>query len=259
MTVDLDAIANARVRTILQARCSSRRLPRKVLSDLGGRPMILRQLERVTRARAAADLVVATSVEPSDDELAAEVESAGYRVHRGSLEDVLGRFVEVLGDAEHIVRLTGDCPLADPDVIDLVVATHLERGDDYTTNAVELSFPHGLDVEVVRASALREADTQSTERAEREHVMPYVYRRPERFRSGHVHCERYLWHHRWTVDEPEDLEFVRAVYAQLGDRWSQASWRDVLALVEEHPELERINAHLVDTSALPSSSDEDRS
>lgn len=243
------ALESARIVTVLQARCSSRRLPGKVLRDLGGRPMVLRQIERVARAASARDLVLATSVETSDDPLAEACEAAGVRVHRGSLDDVLDRFIGAMGDADHVVRLTGDCPLSDPAVIDLVAARHLAEGNDYTTNALRPSFPHGLDVEIARADALRAAAAEATDPAEREHVMPFLHRRPGRFRIGHVACERYLWDHRWTVDEAEDLEVVRALHRLLGDGWADAGFEDVLRLAREHPEVEALNAHLAEAEA----------
>src|SRR5438046_3035825 len=134
---------------------SSTRLPGKVLMPLAGQPMILRQIERVARCRWIDRLVVATSHEPSDDPLAAALEGAGVSVFRGPLDDVLSRFIgalEAFGPADQVVRLTGDCPLADWQVINALIARHLELGSDHSCNTLPLrSFPKGLDAEVVRA------------------------------------------------------------------------------------------------------------
>jgi spore coat polysaccharide biosynthesis protein SpsF len=124
---------------IMQARSSSSRFPRKVLQDLNGAPMVLRQLERVRRAQELDGIVVATSVESSDDELAEVLDAAGVTVRRGPLADVLGRFGQVIEEfsPDHVVRLTADCPLADPSVIDRIVSTHRAEDADYTSNVLE--------------------------------------------------------------------------------------------------------------------------
>jgi len=204
---------------VLQARMSSTRLPGKVLADLCGAPMIARQIERVRRAERIDRLVVATSEEPADDPLAALVETLGVPVFRGSLTDVLGRFagaVAAFGPAEHVVRLTADCPLADPAVIDAVIARHLETGADYTSNVLEhRTFPVGLDAEVIRAGALAEAAAEATDPHDHEHVTPFLYRQPHRYRLAGLTQTADEGEVRWTVDCPDDLAFVRAVYDAL--------------------------------------------
>jgi spore coat polysaccharide biosynthesis protein SpsF len=229
---------------ILQARTSSSRLPGKVLCDLAGAPMLARQLERVARARLLDKIVVATSSDPSDDPLARLVGNLGFALFRGSLDDVLGRFVGAVAahPAEHVVRLTGDCPLADPDVIDAVVAHHIANAVDATTNSVEPTFPDGLDVEVVRADVLRTAGTEASGPVEREHVTPFVYRHPERFSIQHYKGARDLSGMRWTVDEPADLEFASAVFAALLPSNPTFGMHDVLRLLAARPELAQINS-----------------
>jgi spore coat polysaccharide biosynthesis protein SpsF len=204
---------------ILQARMTSSRLPGKVMAPVLGEPMIGRQVERLRRARLIDRLVVATSTDPSDDPLAAYCESLDVGVFRGPLDDVLGRFNAALarhGDAAAVVRLTADCPLTDPELIDRVVAHHHEADADYTSNTLGTrTYPHGLDVEVIRPAVLVEAAEQATDPYEREHVTPYIYRRPQTYRlAGVTRCES-LAGLRWTVDFPEDLAFVRDVYARL--------------------------------------------
>jgi spore coat polysaccharide biosynthesis protein SpsF len=198
---------------------TSSRLPGKVMAPVLGEPMIGRQLERLRRARRIDRLVVATSIDPSDDPLAAYCEGLELTVFRGALSDVLGRFQAVLAmhaDAEAVVRLTADCPLADPELIDRVVEHHHAAGADYTSNTLtNRTYPHGLDVEVIRPAALFEAAEQAVDPYEREHVTPYVYRRPEVYRLAGVARHTSLASLRWTVDYPEDLAFVRDVYARL--------------------------------------------
>jgi spore coat polysaccharide biosynthesis protein SpsF len=204
---------------ILQARMSSTRLPGKVLAPVLGTPMIGRQLERLRRSRRLDQLVVATSEGPDDDALADYCRSLDVPVVRGSLTNVLQRFCSALAqfpDAEVVVRLTADCPLADWQVVDAVVDRHLETGADYTDNLRPVrTFPHGLDVEAVSPAALQAAGGEAVDPYELEHVTPFVYRRPERFRLDSIARAPSLAHLRWTVDLPEDLDFVRYVYAAL--------------------------------------------
>lgn len=221
---------------ILQARMSSTRLPGKVLRPLAGEPMIGRQVERLRRAQRLDRMVVATSVGPEDDPLAAYCEGLGLDVFRGPLDDVLGRFagaIDAFGPAEAVVRLTADCPLADPGVVDEVVRTHLESGADYTSNVLPArTFPKGLDVEVARTQALLAAAAEAADPYEREHVTPFLYRRPERFKIASVErspSQADLW---WTVDTPEDYAFVSDIYRRLYPVKPDFTSEDVLRLTE---------------------------
>lgn len=198
---------------------TSSRLPGKVMAPVLGEPMIGRQIERLRRAKRIDSLIVATSIDSSDDELAAYCQGLDLEVFRGALDDVLGRFCAVLDrhpKAKAVIRLTADCPLADPEIVDRVILHHHDSRADYTSNTLERrTYPHGLDVEVIRPSALMEAGQQAEDPYEREHVTPYIYRRPERFRLAGVERHKPLAELRWTVDVPEDLAFVRDVYAKL--------------------------------------------
>jgi len=213
---------------VIQARMGSTRLPGKVLADLGGRPMLQFMLERLRRLPVS-ELVVATSTEPGDDAVAALGATLGVRVVRGPEHDVLARFEQALEahPAEHVVRLTGDCPLADPEVIVATLELHHERHADYTSNVIPRTFPKGLDVEVARAEALRVAAAEAEDPAEREHVMPFLYRHPERFRLATLRGPELLGHERWTVDTAHDLEIVRQAVERLGAR-PDVGWREVL-------------------------------
>lgn len=229
---------------VLQARTSSSRLPGKVLADLAGKPMLLRQIDRIGRSQRIDHLIVATSREADDDELAELCAANGVDCHRGSLDDVLDRVIGAARekDAGWIVRLTGDCPLADPEIIDRVIAAAVDVPDvDYATNAFHPTFPDGLDVEIVQRDALETAWREATLPSEREHVTPFITGRPERFRTVHITNDRDLSALRWTVDEPEDLTFVRGVYERLLGGKPAFGMADVLALVESEPSLAQVN------------------
>lgn len=204
---------------ILQARMSSTRLPGKVLMPLAGAPMIVRQIERVARARRIDKLVVATSLSPGDDVIEKVVRKEGIAVHRGSLEDVLARFVGALeehGPADHVVRLTADCPLADPFVIDETIETLLETGADYASNTPpHRTFPKGLDVEVMKADILRWAALAAATPEEHEHVTWGIWNNPVQYRLAFHSQPVDEGEVRWTVDRPDDYAFMAAVYDAL--------------------------------------------
>ena len=236
---------------VLQARMTSSRLPGKVLEPILGVPMIGRQIERLRRSSSLDGLVVATSVDSSDDELASYLDSIGVPVVRGSLDDVLGRFIAVLDEysPEVVVRLTADCPLASPAVLDRVVSAFGPELD-YVSNTLEPTWPDGVDVEVVRASALRWVAEHSDDPHEHEHVTLGVYRRPDQFRCVNVAGDVDLSSLRWTVDNADDLAFVRRVYAELMPVNPDFEVADVLSLLEQRPELARTSAHAARNAAL---------
>jgi spore coat polysaccharide biosynthesis protein SpsF len=214
---------------VVQARTGSTRLPGKVLAPVRGMPMLAFMLGRLGTDAGDA-LVVATTDSDRDDAVAEVAEAAGAEVVRGPEHDVLGRFALVMQAyrAEHVIRLTADCPLMDPALVDAVVARHLASDADYTTNVLPRTFPKGLDVEVCRASALDAAHRTATDRREREHVTPFLYRHPERFRLANVRHDDDLSRERWTVDTPADLAFVQDVAERL--ETDTTSWHDVLAV-----------------------------
>ncbi|HSG63396.1 MAG TPA: glycosyltransferase family protein [Gammaproteobacteria bacterium] len=228
---------------IVQARMSSRRLPGKILAPLGGEPMILRQLERTQRAHIDR-VVVATSRDASDLPLRAALDRAGAAYACGSLDDVLDRVYRVAVDqgARHVVRLTADCPLTDHRIIDRVVAEHLEQGNDYTSNTLRRSYPDGLDVEVASVAALERAWRECRDASQREHVMPYLYAEPGRFRLGNVAQEVDRSYYRLTVDYPEDLEVVRCVFDELRPIRPDFSSAAMISLLDRRPDLVEMNA-----------------
>ena len=232
---------------ILQARMSSTRLPGKVLRPLCGGPLILRQLERTLRSRRIDRLVVATSDDKTDDVLADVLEGRGVEVFRGPLEDVLARYagaLEAKGPAEHVVRLTADCPFVDWQVIDAVIEAHLDAGVDYTANTWgRRTFPKGLDVDIVKSPVLAEAAAEAVDPYEREHVLPFIYGRPDRYSLRGFTQERDEGELRWTVDLPEDLEFASAVYDALYPENPAFTADDVRRLLAGRPDLAEAGGH----------------
>lgn len=230
---------------ILQARTSSSRLPGKVLKDLVGAPMIVRQIERLRRARSITRIVVATSDQPSDDPLQAAVEAAGLEVFRGPLDDVLSRFVGAVArfgaDAPHLMRLTADCPLTDPALLDEAADFHLSEGADLTQVQDGWTYPKGLDVEVIRTPALLAAGAEAKAADEREHVTLFIHRRPQRFVMRSLKRDPPL-RYRWTVDTAEDFAFVEAVYRDLHPSNPGFTSEDILAWQAAHPD--RVLVHV---------------
>jgi spore coat polysaccharide biosynthesis protein SpsF len=231
---------------VLQARMSSTRLPGKVLLRTCGKPLLQHQIERVKRARGIDALVVATSTDASDDALQALCDSLGVACHRGSLEDVLDRFVGAARPfaPAFVVRLTGDCPLTDPQVIDRVIAAAQEPGVDYASNALHPTFPDGLDVECMRFEVLVQAALEAKKPSEREHVTPFIHTQPQRFGLRDVKNDVDLSALRWTVDEPADFVFVSQVFEHLYPSRPSFGMDDVLAFERAHPEIARLNRAL---------------
>jgi spore coat polysaccharide biosynthesis protein SpsF len=227
---------------IVQARTSSTRLPRKVLLEIEGQPMLAWNLRRLARARRVDEVVVATTTEPEDEAIVDLASSLGFRSWRGPLEDVLTRYVGAakVAEATTVVRVTSDCPFIDPGLIDETLATWPRPGLDYLGFD---GFPRGLDHETMTMDALLRADRDATLDYERVHVTPHIYRNPGKFHVDNIGHEPNLTHHRWCVDTPDDLAFVREVARRLGPGDS-FGWRAVLALVDGDATLMSMNAHV---------------
>ena len=228
---------------IIQARTASTRLPGKVLLPILGMPMLARQVERLERADSLDRLLIATTVDRSDDEIAALAGDLGVDVFRGPVEDVLDRFYRAAAPLQpsHVVRLTADCPLADWELIDRTVAKVLADELDYVSTALRPTWPDGLDVEVMTFTALEAAWREARSPVEREHVTPFIIDRPERFRRSSVDSPVDLSSLRWTVDEPRDYEFVTRIYETLYPSNPAFTTDDVLRLLQDEPELIAIN------------------
>ena len=257
---------------IIQARMGSSRLPGKVLMDIAGRPMLGWVFERASQASRVDAVVLATTTDPSDDPVAAYCQSHGYAFTRGSLGDVLDRYYQAarVNHAEVVVRITADCPLIDPGLIDDVIGVFLgappqiasrleisEAGDpglrqaaypfDFAANRLPppftRSYPIGLDVEVCSFQALERAWKETSQGYEREHVMPYLYSQPGRFRFVQLHHAPDYGSLRWTVDTPQDLSLIRAIFQRLSDPLT-STWLDVLHIIQGDPHLTELNAQV---------------
>ena len=229
-----NAQSSSSVIAVVQARTTSKRLPNKVMSPILGKPMIIHQLDRIKRCRHVDHLIVATSDHDTDDTLTEVCKDFGYNASRGSLHNVVDRIWRALEkiDYGHLVRLTGDCPLADPEIIDQVIAEHLERGADYTSNTIVPTFPDGLDVEVLTRKTFRRIVYGAHKPSHYEHVTSFVSENKNDFFIHQVLSETDLSSLRWTVDEPIDLELITKIYEELYSREPNFSMHDVLELIQ---------------------------
>ncbi|MBN2752907.1 MAG: glycosyltransferase family protein [Rhodospirillaceae bacterium] len=224
---------------ILQARVSSTRLPGKVLKPLLGTPMLIRQTERLQHSQELDDLIVATSINPADQAIVDLCTRHGITCSRGNLHDVLDRMhsAALAAEADVIVRLTGDCPLTDPTVIDLVIQRFFASPCDYASNTLCPTFPDGLDVEVMTFAALDRAWKEARLPSEREHVTPYIYKHPDVFSLQSITQSPDLSALRWTVDDPADFSLVESIYEALYPTNPYFSMGDILGLLEQRPDI----------------------
>lgn len=239
-----------RLVAVVQARMTSTRLPGKVLRPLGNQSILQTILCRLGKAAELNGIVVATSVDPSDDAVAREANKAGVSVSRGSLEDVLERFVGAakMAEAHAVVRVTGDCPFIDPVIIDAMAKVFKSRPElDYYSNTLKRTFPRGLDAEFIRFASLERAAGNATLKYEREHVTPHFYTHPELFEiDGYVDPSGLDFSNlRWTLDTEEDYRFFKEVLHRLSAPNAGAiETRDVIELMKRFPELAQINGNV---------------
>jgi spore coat polysaccharide biosynthesis protein SpsF len=239
----------AMIDAVLQARMKSSRLPGKVMLPVLGRPLLSLIIERLRRCRTVRSIVVATSLNPADDVIATLCESERVGVFRGSEDDVLDRLYQCARHAEmdSLARFSADNPLIDPWVADRVIRLFLDRPAefDFVSNNHPPTWPDGLEVEVLRFAALERAWREAGEPFQREHGSPYIWDQPELFRLGNVSLENDDLYRRmrWTLDTPEDYEFIKCVYEDLYVSNPAFAMADVLALLERKPEIYQINAH----------------
>ena len=233
-----------KVVAIVQARLGSTRLPSKVIALVNGVPMIELLLSRLSHSRKVDHIVVATSSDPTNRPLVEKVKSLGYDCFEGSEEDVLNRFAAAarLHGADIVVRITGDCPLIAPEIVDACVERLIESGADYCSNTLPPTYPDGLDVEVFTRVALEAADAGAATPFDREHVTPYL-RNTGKFSKSSVSNAEDLSSMRWTVDEPADLHVVDKVFRHFSPD-VHFGWSDVLTLQTTHPEYFSMNAGL---------------
>lgn len=234
---------------IVQARTGSTRFPKKILQLVEGEPILLKQLERISRVTTAVNIVVATSIRSDDDIIEKICVDKGYDVFRGDLNNLLDRHYKaaIKYNADHVVKIPSDCPLIDPYVIDRVLNYYFMNSDkyDYVSNLHPATYPDGNDVEVMSMNALAQAWHQAEKDYELEHTTPYIWDNPDKFSIGNVVWETnldYSKSHRWTLDYPEDFEFIKNVYTELYKENSDFSMYDILNLLSSKPEIASINA-----------------
>ncbi|WP_058307195.1 cytidylyltransferase domain-containing protein [Gracilibacillus massiliensis] len=233
-----------KVVAIIQARMGSSRLPGKVLRKVMGKPLLYYQLMRVSRASKLDDLVVATSTLSKDNRIVNFCTSHNINYYRGSEQDVLTRYVEAArkSGADVIVRLTADCPLMDPILIDQLVECFLSEQDvDYLSNVITRTYPRGLDIEVFSNSALMKVNQLATTASHREHVTSYFLAHSEKFLLRNVSNQHDISCHRWTVDTIEDFQLIEHILTELYPNNRYFSVDDVLEILEHHPEWYQLN------------------
>lgn len=247
-------IQEKNVIAILQARMSSSRLPGKVMKSLNGVPMIGRQIDRIVACPQIDILVVATSTDGSDDSLAQYLHGKGIEVYRGSLDDVFSRYFEVLkkSSSEVAIRLTGDCPLVMPDLIEEMLYLLDRSGADYLSNTIVPTFPDGLDIEIfTRESFFRLAELNLSA-FEREHVTLGYKNRPEIFKLVNIESKTDLADLRWTVDYLGDFEFVERIFQHFVGRESTFTQDEVLLFLSQNPDVRNMVSSSMRDIALKS-------
>jgi spore coat polysaccharide biosynthesis protein SpsF len=234
-----------RIVAIVQARMGSTRLPGKVLSNIGGKTVLSRVVQRLRHSAQIEQLLVATTSKSADDAIVEECRRCSVAVFRGAEQDVLDRYYRAaqFARADVIVRITADCPLIDSEVADRTIQAFLDAKPDYASNTLERTYPRGLDTEVISTDALACAWREAKEPYQRSHVTPYLYQNPKVFRLLSVKGEGDYSSHRWTLDTPEDLEFIHLVYDRFIDQ-DDFHWHHVLALIEGEPAMAKVNGDI---------------
>ena len=245
---------------IVQARLSSKRLSNKVLMDLSGRTVVGQVFNQLSFSKLINDVVLATSLDKSDDPLENWANENNQKFYRGDLNNVLKRFYDTAKkfNADIIVRITADCPLIDPEVVDSVVKGYLEGDYDYFTNTNPPTFPDGLDTEVFSFSTLKKTYEEAKLQSEIEHVTPYIKNHNRKFRIGNYVSEINYEHYRWTLDNDEDYKFISEVYKRLHKKGPFIKWNDVINLLETDEKLVNINSHISRNLGFAKSLNEDK-
>ncbi len=230
---------------IIQARLSSSRLPGKVLKKVLGKPIILYQLERVLKSKLINKVIIATSIEKSDDDLCKLCLKNNIDFYRGSLNDVLSRFYNTykqFGPSENIIRLTGDCPLIDPKIIDKVILKHLNSNFDYTSNTIQPSWPDGFDVEVINSKILEVVNENAKTPYDREHVTSYIYKNKQTFKLQNISNSKDWSKIRLTLDFKEDFELIKTIISELYPTNANFKTSDIFKFLNKNAELSNLNS-----------------
>lgn len=237
-----------KVLVIIQARMGSTRLPGKILKKVNGKPLLAYQLERVQQSKCIDKIVIATTIEQKDEPIVEFCEQYGVEYYRGSENDVLARYYEAAEQfgGDIIVRLTSDCPIIDPIVIDETIRYYIDHASefDYVSNTIERTYPRGLDTEVFSRDALEKSYKDATLERDREHVTAYIYSNPEKFRIGSITNPQNLGHYRWTVDTTEDFQLVELILSSLYSENQLFYMSDVIDLLDQHPDWVQLNSHI---------------
>lgn len=235
---------------IVQARFGSTRLPGKILKELSGKPMLWHVVDRLSRAESADAIIIATTNLPEDDRIENFCKENNILFYRGDSEDVLSRYFEAAESfgAENIIRITSDCPLIDPAILDSMTMKYFAEREsmqiDYMSNVLKRTFPRGLDAEIFTFEALAKAHLEASSKPEREHVTPYIYNNPVIFRLSNFENEKDFSFYRWTVDTQEDFELIKRIYDSLYTDEKLFLFNDVLKLFNDNPGLIGINQNI---------------
>jgi len=230
------------------------------MEKIAGKPMLRHIIDRLKRAELIQGIVVATTSKAIDQPIVKLAKDSGAGSYAGSEEDVLDRYYRAAKEfaVDAIVRITADCPLVDPRVLDRIIERYLVGDCDYAANVLKRTYPDGLDVEVFSYAALERAWKESRLASEREHVTPYIWKNPEKFRLANVENNVDLSDLRWSVDEKEDMELVRQVYKHLHKKGHIFYMEDVVGILEKYPELKQINQGIVINEGYAKSLKEDK-
>lgn len=231
---------------IIQARTGASRLPKKVMLKIMGKTLLEHYVHRVSRSALLDEIVIATTRKPEDDVIIDEAEKLGVNSFRGSEHDLLERYYKCAQkyDATVVVRLTADDPFVDPEVVDRAVGIFLDNNVDFVNNHFDPTYPEGLDIEVYSMKALEKSWKEAMLLSEREHVFPYIQNHPEFFKTITFRQYRDLSYLRWTIDYDCDFQMTKRVYDHLYDGKKVFLQEDILELLEKHPEISRMNAHI---------------
>lgn len=241
------------VKAIVQARMNSTRLPGKILKEVLGKPMLLHLIERLKFSKHIDDVIIATTENKNDDILTYFCLEHDISFYRGSETDVLERHYKTANyfNIDPIVRVTSDCPLIDYEVVDKVISCFFEGSNDFASNINPPTYPDGLDAYVFSFNALKKANERSKNPYEREHVTPYFWNHPEIFKIMNVFNSSDLSKiHRWTLDYKEDYNFIKTVYEALYLKKKDFNMQDILKLLQEKPEIKKINEHLIEHNSF---------
>lgn len=253
-------MSNIKTLCIIQARMGSSRLSGKVLKPILGTPMLEHQINRLIAIDNIDKFIIATSTEKDDDAIELLCNKLNLGCFRGHKNDVLDRFYQAaqVDMPKYIVRLTGDCPLIDAEIVSQVIDYHLLSNVDYTSNCNPATLPDGLDVEIFSFKALKSAWEQSKKPSEREHVTPFIRNNDDSFSCQNFNYHTDLSKHRWTVDEEKDFEFVHKIYTHLYNQNKNFALKEILLLLAEHPELLEINKFINRNEGLLKSEEQDK-